>query len=359
MVGQWEERVAVRVISRGRSRPAQWRSLEKSRPVALNGDSFFVGGETTALRIENPLPAELFAVADGLGGEGNDDVASQTAVKGLEAIFRGEAPLEDFVLTSPDAWLRAAFYQVNRGVCEVRRSRRLRGVYTTLTSALLVHERDGSVVLYPANVGDSRMYLLRNRQLQSLTRDDGENGFISRVIGDPNVFAESYLRYTTTVARTDVIESKILTALEGAMRDLVQDMAPDDALPLASLFLTLLEGICPVDLAPAYSRPLGILFEGLGARRFKELVNALAQTYEKVAAAMAPIPLLPGDRLLLCSDGISNAFSHTFIQEVMAMDSTGAGDDVLDTILSWLTESPGRVDDDRTAVVVRLEQVDP
>jgi len=329
--------------------------MERARPVALNGDSFFVGEPAQHLVQVPEGEAWLYSVADGLGGEGNDDVASQTAVGALERLFRGGEAMEDSAFSTPDGWLRAAYAQVNRAVCEERRIRRLQGMFTTLTTALLLQRPDGGISLYPANIGDSRMYLLRERRIIALTRDDGEGGFISRVIGDPNVFSESFLRYATTVARTRDIEARILDALEIALRGLVTDIAQADARPLASLFLTLLEGVCPVDLAPAYSRPLGILYDGLGANRFKSLVASLAQSYETSASALAPFPLEPGDRLLLCSDGISNAFSEGFLQEVLGMElAANPGEEVLETILSWLLETPGRVDDDRTAVVVRL-----
>ena len=127
--------------------------MEQSRQVAENGDSFFVGGEARALPGLVGTRGCLMVVADGLGGEGNDDIASQTAVGTLSALFEGELALVEQEPATPDGWMRAVYDQANRAVCLERARRGLRGMYTTLTSALIVPGEGGTLTLYPPPKG--------------------------------------------------------------------------------------------------------------------------------------------------------------------------------------------------------------
>lgn len=350
--------MATNVVASMRSRPARWRSLEKERQVADNGDSAFMTDFPHALQGLNETDGWLFAVADGLGGEGNDDVASQTAIGALERLFVGTEKLDDTSFDTPDGWLRAVYSRANLALCDVREKRHLRGVFTTLTSALLVPGIGSGLRFYPANIGDSRMYLLRKKKLLCVTRDDGEGGMVSRVIGDPNVFSEPYLRYATTVGRTPAITEKVLRAIERVLKKSLDDINASNARSLAALFLTLLEGAYPIELATSYSRPLAILLDGLGPDKFSALVGAVARGYIRAASKLAPIELKPDDRLFLCSDGISNAFSESFLRDAIELGTSGTCiKEELDSILTFLLEAPGWVDDDRTAVIVHVESV--
>ncbi len=99
----------------------------------------------------------LWAVADGAGGHGAGDVASQAVAAALEAL----RPAADQVLPATQAALLA----VNAALYADGRATR-RTIATTVV-ALVLGPR-GADLLW---AGDSRAYLLRDGRLQCLTRD--------------------------------------------------------------------------------------------------------------------------------------------------------------------------------------------
>jgi PPM family protein phosphatase len=103
----------------------------------------------------------LFAVADGMGGHAAGEVASATAVHALEAAFTEHTP----------AGLAEAARAANRAVWDqAQTDSELRGMGTTLVALALVGE-PGSEELAVANIGDSRLYLLRLGELVQVTTD--------------------------------------------------------------------------------------------------------------------------------------------------------------------------------------------
>ncbi|MBZ4395136.1 PP2C family serine/threonine-protein phosphatase [Myxococcus sp. AS-1-15] len=121
----------------------------------------------------------VFAVADGLGGHPNGDVASQAAVDsvvGLAQLPTAEAA------PALDALARNAVSAANRVVLGT-------GGCTTL--ALLVLSGTQAVV---AHVGDSRVYRLRGGALEQLTEDHREERHVlNRCLGatSPDCSADS------------------------------------------------------------------------------------------------------------------------------------------------------------------------
>lgn len=107
-------------------------------------------------------PPVLLAVADGMGGEENGEIASRIAIASLRqhATERATAGL------APDAaWMRRTVAACNQAVVEdIIKRGPVMG--TTLVLALLW---DGQAWL--GNVGDSRIYLLREGALKRLSRD--------------------------------------------------------------------------------------------------------------------------------------------------------------------------------------------
>jgi len=110
--------------------------------------------------------ADLFAVADGMGGHAGGEVASRLAVEALQGAF-GDG--RDSPPASAD--LLEAMRTANRAVFEqAQADPDLRGMGTTMTAAALVVE-DGEDRLAVANVGDSRAYVLSAGELTQLTED--------------------------------------------------------------------------------------------------------------------------------------------------------------------------------------------
>jgi len=120
-------------------------------------------GKVRANNQDQMLVAEtLFAVADGMGGHAAGEVASLTAVEALRAAFDQDPSAEG---------LAAAAEAANRSIWDrAQRDAEMRGMGTTLVAVALVTE-DGEDRLAVVNVGDSRVYLLRQGELEQLTTD--------------------------------------------------------------------------------------------------------------------------------------------------------------------------------------------
>lgn len=102
----------------------------------------------------------LFIVADGMGGHRAGDYASRLCVtKVVDLIASSE-------LTTPVSVFDDAIGYANRVVYgEAGANEEYEGMGTTLVASVII---DGT--LYVANIGDSRLYLLRDR-LQQITED--------------------------------------------------------------------------------------------------------------------------------------------------------------------------------------------
>ncbi len=112
---------------------------------------------------ENPIGTlpNLFLVADGMGGHKAGDVAAKFAVETL--VRHVERQREE---TNPLRVLQSAIYTANEQLFEKAQSdEALTGMGTTMVAAVIKES-----VLYVANVGDSRLYLLGKEILQ-ITRD--------------------------------------------------------------------------------------------------------------------------------------------------------------------------------------------
>ena len=105
----------------------------------------------------------LFAVADGMGGAAGGEEASLTAVEALKVTFEADPTADG---------LAEGVRSANRAVWEKALQRpELRGMGTTMTAVALVQGDDDDEVLAVANVGDSRVYLLRDGRLDQITDD--------------------------------------------------------------------------------------------------------------------------------------------------------------------------------------------
>ncbi len=103
----------------------------------------------------------LFIVADGMGGHNAGDFASRFLVEHLVEFFQTEYPEKDI-----HGIIKEGIRTVNRRLYdETSRRPELRGAGSTLVLATV----KGSV-LYVANIGDSRLYLLRE-ELEQITKD--------------------------------------------------------------------------------------------------------------------------------------------------------------------------------------------
>lgn len=117
----------------------------------------------------------IFVVCDGMGGQAAGEVASKMAVDEMLAYFRNirrapVAPLNgnDTVAIVPDSsTLASAIGHTNQVIHQAAISENGRtGMGTTIVAALI---QDHALAI--AHVGDSRIYLIRQGQIQQLTQD--------------------------------------------------------------------------------------------------------------------------------------------------------------------------------------------
>ncbi len=104
----------------------------------------------------------LFAVADGMGGHRGGEVASADALETLRTTV-----LDPDAAAIHDAVLAANRHVFERSVTEPQ----LAGMGTTLCVVALVHDEDSEQSIAIANVGDSRVYLLRDGGFRQITLD--------------------------------------------------------------------------------------------------------------------------------------------------------------------------------------------
>ncbi|MEO5823586.1 MAG: PP2C family serine/threonine-protein phosphatase [Vicinamibacteraceae bacterium] len=191
----------------------------------------------------------LFIVADGMGGHVAGEVASKIAVEAIEA-FIGETANEDSALTWPQpidpalgvdgSRLKSAFHLANRRLAdEVAAAVDLRGMATTASTVLLKDDRKAML----AHVGDSRIYLFRDNELERMTNDHS--------------WVEEQMR------------AGLLSPIE------------------------------------ARQHP------------WRNVVTRALSGGEDPEVDVKEVALLPGDRLLLCSDGLSSVVTDERIEEIM------------------------------------------
>jgi protein phosphatase len=131
---------------------------------AINEDSGYAG-------------PRLLVIADGVGGHAAGEVASSVAVAQVSALDE-DSPGGDLLER-----LSAAVNGANNHLRDmVVGDPELEGMGTTLTALLRAGSRFGLV-----HVGDSRCYLLRNRELHQITRD---HTFVQTLVDEGRITAE-------------------------------------------------------------------------------------------------------------------------------------------------------------------------
>jgi len=184
--------------------------------------------------------AGLFALADGMGGHPEGEVASQMSLQTLAALFQRDArpTLPDPLKFLADATLAGHHqlirYATDRGLMDTPR--------TTIVACVLQGQ-----AAYWAHCGDSRLYLIRGNQLLARTRD------------------HSY------------------TELQDALGPAAAQVVP-----------------------PGQQFNRNVLFTCLGSPG------------KPVVDTSGPVLMEPGDRLLLCSDGLWGSVADTVITEMLA-----------------------------------------
>jgi protein phosphatase len=140
-----------------------WGATDKGRQREGNEDSVYPHSEVetfqpSAERLE--YKGQLLIVADGVGGAQAGAEASRWAIRvAVERYY-------DLDGASPGEDLRTAIEIANNSLNQYLQSTGTREAGSTMAAVVIHRNR-----LYVANVGDSRVYLLRNGELRQLTTD--------------------------------------------------------------------------------------------------------------------------------------------------------------------------------------------
>ena len=199
------------------------RRTDVGQERSLNEDSLLTLDVAAVCRSAS-TPVGLFAVADGMGGHEAGDVASQLTVRtiaqhAVSQVLMPAAAGEPL----PDAreWLSAATRAANQAVYD-RRKAAGTDMGTTLVMALVVGD-----VATVANVGDSRAYLLRARDVAQITTD---HSLVERLVATGQITPEEAIRHPQKNVIYRVIGDK--PRLEPDLFELY--LAPGEALLLCS-----------------------------------------------------------------------------------------------------------------------------
>lgn len=122
--------------------------------------------------------ANLFAVADGMGGHAGGDVASSIAIQRLQPLDQGYSSVED-----AQASLQAAATTAAGDLIRAAKERpELAGLGTTVSAIIMVDEY--AVI---GHIGDSRIYLYRDDALTQITAD---HTFVQRLVDSGRITPE-------------------------------------------------------------------------------------------------------------------------------------------------------------------------
>lgn len=116
------------------------------------------------LNAGNSIPCKAMVVADGVGGHNAGEVASQKSVE-LFADFMQKYNRDE---TGAGRFLQEAIIKVNAGIIALKRRKAEYEKMCTTLSALIITPQNKYFI---GHVGDSRIYLYRDKEFSLLTRD--------------------------------------------------------------------------------------------------------------------------------------------------------------------------------------------
>ena len=215
----------------------------------------------------------LFALADGMGGHPEGEVASQLALQTLAAMFQREAKP---VLADPLRFLQEAIVAGHHQLLRYATERALMDTPRTTVVACVLQGKSA----YWAHCGDSRLYLVRGDKLIARTRD------------------HSYSELQETLSHV-------------------------------------------VPMGERFNR--NVLFTCLGSPG------------KPVVDTTGPLLMQPGDRVLLCSDGLWGAVTDAEIAEQLA---TRPISDAVPELVERALRNAGAKSDNVTVIAVEWESAE-
>jgi PPM family protein phosphatase len=303
-VAQWRDMLAAALNAIGElerpGRPVSFMSAHLSSVGRLreqNQDSYGVV-EFVQASEERPYYLALYVVADGLGGHKGGEIASALAVQTFAGDIMGRvlAPLAaasgERTLPSNEAILQAMTKAVQAANDRIYKMRTTRGndMGTTLVATLLAGGK-----VYVANVGDSRLYILTKapEQVEETAALDATRPLN---VGTSPLAADLYLQGRADLGMIGSSLGHVIDRTEGY--DLTQ-VSIDHSLVHRLVELGQLE---PEEAKVHPHR--NFIYRSLGGPPPIE-VDTFVRT------------LKPGERLLLCSDGLNSMVEDDVIANTL------------------------------------------
>jgi protein phosphatase len=201
-----------------------------------NEDSFVIIGESTG--DDTDTSPMLCAVADGMGGKDCGEVASSIAVDILQNEFYQLKNQTGDPLVWKE-WLQKTILKAQQAISKKSKDLKIKGtIGTTLVAAVIAGEK--AVV---ANVGDSRAYLLRNDDLQQITKDHSlVSLLVEKELIEPSEiythprrneimrFLGQSAELEVDIFETDLVEGDILMFCTDGLWEMVRDPKMKDIL---------------------------------------------------------------------------------------------------------------------------------
>lgn len=107
---------------------------------------------------------KMLLICDGMGGHNAGDVASQFVKEQMQTRFESENLIE---WSQAEEWLKRQISEINHELYLLsHQNDELQGMGTTLVAVLIFDEK-----IMIANIGDSRAYLVNERELRQVTND--------------------------------------------------------------------------------------------------------------------------------------------------------------------------------------------
>ena len=194
--------------------------------------------------IDRKLDCAIFAVADGIGGHGNGDVASAICIRILLEEWRKSSFGDDFDSAQAKEFFRFALSKGNQKIFEINNRFSFRYPMGTTVVAGIITRREVIVV----HIGDSRFYRFNDTRVSRITED---HSFVA-----------------------EMVKNKIITAEE------------------------------------ALTHP------------FSHIISRSIGPNDHIEPDFSVFERCPGDKFMLCSDGVTNYLSDLEIQERFLQEKT-------------------------------------
>ena len=134
-----------------------------------------VNNEDRACAFTNSRGNILLIVCDGMGGQNKGDLASNIAIDTISTAFKDKDRFGSKFLAK--RWVLKMVRQANMDIFrQANKNVKYQGMGTTITLVLIIND-----YMIVAQVGDSRAYSLRNRQLNQITEDQTYVQYLYRV----------------------------------------------------------------------------------------------------------------------------------------------------------------------------------